>query len=105
MERSLHWLRSAGASRADSESDGRGESSDDFLRKMRAYSQLDAARHAGRKSSSPGQASRHGLWAFAKSYVLQRGFPEGYDGLVVSIDKARTTFWKNLLLHEANRQR
>jgi glycosyltransferase involved in cell wall biosynthesis len=80
------------------------ESADDFLRKLRDYSQLFATQHAGRKSSSPGKAVRHGLWAFAKSYVLQRGFLQGYDGLIISSYKAQTTFWKYLLLHDANRR-
>lgn len=80
------------------------DSADDFLRKMRSYSQLFAAQHAGRKSSSPGKAVRHGLWAFAKSYLLQRGFLQGYEGLIISSYKAQTAFWKYLLLHDANRQ-
>lgn len=80
------------------------DSSDDFLRKMRAYSQLFATQHAGRKKSSPGKAVRRGLWAFVKSYVVQRGFMQGYDGLIISSYKAQTTFWKYLLLHEANRR-
>ena len=80
------------------------ESSDDFLRKMRAYSQLFAAQYAGRKSSSPGKAVRRSLWTFARSYFLQRAFLQGYDGLVISTYKAQTTFWKYLLLREANRR-
>lgn len=80
------------------------ESSDDFLRKMRSYSQLFANQHAGRKASSPGKALRHGLWAFIKSYGLQRGFMQGYDGFVISAYKAQSTFWKYLCLHEANQK-
>ncbi|MDQ6684838.1 MAG: glycosyltransferase family 2 protein [Pseudomonadota bacterium] len=81
------------------------ESSDDFLRKMRSYGQLFAAQHVGRKSSSPGKALRRGAWAFAKSYLLQRGFAQGYEGLVISAYKAQTTYWKYLLLHDANQRR
>ena len=79
------------------------ESSDDFLRKMREYSQLFSTQHAGHKTSSPGKAVRRTLWAFVKSYVLQRGFMQGYEGLIISSYKAQTTFWKYLWLDEANR--
>lgn len=78
------------------------ESADDFLRKMRAYCQLFATQYAGTKSSSPGKALRHGIWAFFKSYFFQRGFLEGYAGLIISVYKAQTAFWKYLLLCEAN---
>jgi glycosyltransferase involved in cell wall biosynthesis len=78
------------------------DSADDFLRKMRAYSQLFATQYAGRKSSSPAKAVRRSMWAFVKSYVLQWGFLQGYEGLVISAYKAETTFWKYMLLHDAN---
>ncbi len=81
------------------------ESADDFLRKMRTYSQLFAQQNVGRKSSSPFKAVTRSLWAFGKSYALQRGFLQGYEGLVISASKAQTVFWKYLLLHEANRRR
>lgn len=80
------------------------ESSDDFLRKMRSYGQLFAAQYAGRRKSGVGTAVWRGLWAFVKSYVLQRGMLQGYDGLLISTYKAQTTFWKYVLLHEANRR-
>ena len=80
------------------------ESTDDFLRKMRAYSQLFASQNVGRKRSSPGKAVRRGAWAFVKSYLLQRGCLQGYEGLVISAYKAQTTFWKYLLLHDANQR-
>jgi glycosyltransferase involved in cell wall biosynthesis len=80
------------------------ESIDDFLRKMRVYSQLFADQNVGRKTSSPGRAVRHGAWAFVKSFVLQKGFLDGYEGFVISAYKAQTAFWKYLLLHEANRR-
>ena len=47
------------------------DSADDFLRKMRAYSQLFATQYVGRKSSSPGKAVRRSLWAFVKSYFAR----------------------------------
>lgn len=81
------------------------QSFDDFLRKMTAYSQLFARQHAGRKSSGPGKAVVRCLWAFFKSYVLQRGIFQGTEGLVISAYKAQTVFWKYLMLHEANNRR
>jgi glycosyltransferase involved in cell wall biosynthesis len=81
------------------------DSVDDFLRKMRSYSQLFAAQHAGQKSSGAVKAVSRGLWAFFKSYFLQRGCLQGAEGLVISAYKAQTVFWKYLLLAEANRRR
>jgi len=80
------------------------ESLDDFLRKMNSYGRLFATQHAGRKASSPAKAVARSLWAFGKSYLLQLGCLEGYEGLVISAYKAQTVFWKYLLLHEANRR-
>ncbi len=80
------------------------EAMDDFLRKMRSYGQLFADQHAGRKSSSPAKAVARSLWAFFKSYLLERGCLQGCEGLVISAYKAQTVFWKYLLLHEANRR-
>jgi hypothetical protein len=71
---------------------------------MRAYSQLFAAQHAGRKSSSLMKAVGRSAWAFFKSYVLQRGFTEGHEGFLISTYKAHTTFWKYVLLQDANRR-
>jgi hypothetical protein len=80
------------------------DSPDDFLRKMRAYSQLFAAQHVGKKASNPGRALGSSLWAFVKSYFLQRGFLQGFDGLTISVYKAQTSFWKYQFLHQANRE-
>lgn len=80
------------------------ESVDDFLRKMRTYSQLFADHNVGRKRSSPVKAVGRSLWAFFRSYLLRRGFTQGYEGFVISSYQAQSTFWKYLLLHEANRR-
>lgn len=77
----------------------------DFLHKMKAYSQLFAEQHAGRKTSGLGTALFRSIWAFGKSYVLQRGCLQGSEGFVISVYKAQLVFWKYLLLHEANRRR
>jgi glycosyltransferase involved in cell wall biosynthesis len=79
-------------------------SCDDFLRKLSAYSHLFAGQHAGRKRSGPAKAVARSVWAFVKSYVLERGFLQGGEGLIISAYKSQTVFWKYLLLHEANRR-
>jgi glycosyltransferase involved in cell wall biosynthesis len=80
------------------------QSTGDFLRKMSAYSHLFAAQHTGKKRSSPAKAVARSVWAFFKSFVLERGFFQGADGLVISAYKSQTVFWKYLLLHEANQR-
>ena len=80
------------------------QSAGDFLRKMSAYSQLFATQHAGRKRAGPVKAAVRSAWAFFKSFILERGFLQGSDGLVISAYKSQTVFWKYLMLHEANRR-
>jgi glycosyltransferase involved in cell wall biosynthesis len=75
---------------------------DDFLRKMHFYSRLFAEQNAGSRRSSPGTAVARSVWAFFKSYCLQRGCLQGREGLIISAYKAQTVFWKYLLLDEAN---
>jgi glycosyltransferase involved in cell wall biosynthesis len=75
---------------------------DDFLRKQRSYAQLFADQYAGRKSSGPIKAVTRSAWAFFKTYLLQRGFMQGREGLVISVYKSQTVFWKYLMLQEAN---
>jgi glycosyltransferase involved in cell wall biosynthesis len=77
-------------------------SSHDFLRKMHAYSALFAAQNAHRRKSGAGTAIRHAMWTFVKSYLMQRGCLQGYEGLVISIYKSQVAFWKYIALHEAN---
>ena len=78
---------------------------DDFLRKMSSYGHLFAQQNVGRKTSSPAKAVARSVWAFFKSYVLERGIFQGTEGLVISAYKAQTVFWKYLMLHEANARR
>jgi len=75
---------------------------DDFLVKMQRYAHCFATQHAGRKKSGPMTAVLHGLAAFAKSYLVQRGLLQGYEGLLISAHNGHTAFYKYLKLHEAN---
>lgn len=77
---------------------------DDFLRKMTSYAHLFAAQNVRRKRSSPAKAVLRSAWAFFKSYLLERGVLQGTEGLVISVYKSQTVFWKYLLLHEANQR-
>jgi glycosyltransferase involved in cell wall biosynthesis len=74
----------------------------DFLRKMSSYSRLFAEQNVGRKRSGAGKAITRSGWAFFKSYFFQRGVLQGAEGLVISVYKAQTVFWKYMMLHEAN---
>lgn len=48
----------------------------------------------------------HALWAFARSYVFQRGFLEGRYGFMLAVSNAEVTYYryaKRLLIQEAGR--
>jgi len=77
----------------------------DFLRKMNHYAHLFATQHAGRKQSSMTKAVARSAWAFFKTFILERGFTQGAEGLTISAYKSQTVFWKYLLLREANAAR
>jgi len=77
-------------------------STEDFLRKLSAYSRLFAEQNVGKKPAGPAKAVSRSVWAFFKSYVLERGFLQGVEGLTISAYKSQVVFWKYLMLHEAN---
>ena len=56
-----------------------------------------------KKWSSPLKALLHGLYAFIKSFILQRGFLNGWEGLIISLYNSQTSFYKYLKLWEANK--
>jgi glycosyltransferase involved in cell wall biosynthesis len=74
---------------------------EDFLSKMQTYSTLFASHYRNKKKSSPLKAVLHSVFAFLKSYVLNRGFLHGYEGFVISAYNANTTLYKYLKLYEA----
>ncbi|HLZ54846.1 MAG TPA: glycosyltransferase family 2 protein [Verrucomicrobiae bacterium] len=77
----------------------------DFIAKAQLYSDLFARQHQGKKSSSIGKAVRHGLAAFARSFLIKRGFLDGREGFIVSAANGMGTFYKYLKLMEANEKR
>jgi len=50
------------------------------------------------KSSSFPKALGHGLWAFVRTYFLQRGFLDGWMGLALAISNAEGTYYRYLKL-------
>lgn len=74
----------------------------DFLSKMQTYSTLFAEEWRGKKESSFSKALRHGLFAFARSYLFKGGIWDGKEGFLISWYNANTAFYKYLKLMEMN---
>jgi glycosyltransferase involved in cell wall biosynthesis len=74
----------------------------DLLRKMNTYATLFARENVAKKSAGPAKAIGRSAWAFFKSYALQRGMFQGREGLIISVYKAQTVFWKYVMLDDAN---
>ena len=84
------------------------DSFDDFgavLRKLDRYSTAGAERAfaEGRRGSIP-KAVAHGLWAFVRTYVLQRGFLDGGMGFALAVSNAEGTYYRYLKLWLLQRQ-
>ncbi|MCY3974174.1 MAG: glycosyltransferase family 2 protein [Simkaniaceae bacterium] len=75
----------------------------DFLHKMQLYSTLFAKQNKGKTRVSFSGVIRKSLFAFFKSYVLQRGFLDGKEGVILSAYDSHIAFYKHLKLIEANR--
>jgi glycosyltransferase involved in cell wall biosynthesis len=68
------------------------------LDKSRRYSELGAQQLIARgKKVSILSGFTHGLAAFVRGYILQRGFLDGPEGLVSAFLAAQTAFWKYML--------
>ena len=76
-----------------------------LIKKMDHYSTLWASDRKGKKKSSPMNAFFRGLFTFFKSYILQKGFLAGSNGLVISVSNANGTFYKYMKLYEQNKSR
>ena len=76
----------------------------DFIIKLDRYSTLFAEDNAGRKYSSPLKAILNGAYCFFRTYVLKRGFLDGYAGLVIAFSHMATNFYKYIKLYEKNRE-
>lgn len=69
------------------------------LEKLNRYSTAGAEKllQNGRRGSL-GSAILHGLWAFLRTYVLQRGFLDGRLGFVLAVSVAEGTYYRYLKL-------
>lgn len=74
----------------------------DFIIKLDRYSTLFAEDNAGRKYSSPLKAILNGGYSFFRTYVMKRGFLDGYAGLVIAFSHMATNFYKYIKLYEKN---
>ena len=69
------------------------------LQKLDRYSTAGAERMRQQgKRSSLGKAVAHALWAFVRTYVLQRGFLDGRMGFVLAVSNAEGTYYRYLKL-------
>jgi glycosyltransferase involved in cell wall biosynthesis len=69
------------------------------LEKANRYSTAGArALHAKGVKGSLGKALGHGLWAFLRTYLLQRGFLDGRLGLALAISNAEGSYYRYLKL-------
>ncbi len=78
----------------------------DIIEKLQRYSTL-AARQLAREGHTAywWEPVTHGGWMFFRTYLLQRGALDGFDGLVISLSKAGGSFLKYAKLLEAQRHR
>lgn len=75
----------------------------DFILKIDRYSTLFAQERAGKQSSSPLKAFLNATFTFVKSYLIKRGFLDGYAGLIISVTHATNNFFKYMKLYELNK--
>ena len=76
---------------------------DQVLHKLNQYSREGALnlQRKGKKSSLR-KAIGHGLWAFFRTYVLQRGFLDGREGFILAVSNAEGTYYRYLKLMYLN---
>ena len=76
--------------------------SSEAIEKIQRYSEIFARENAGRKSSSVPKIFLHSMFAFFKSFVLKRGFMDGFEGLMISMAVSNHVFYKYSKLYELN---
>ena len=75
----------------------------DLIHKMQIYSTL-AAEQMFQRERRAGWWSpiSHGIWTFLRTYFIERGIMEGFDGFVIALTNAGGSFMKYAKLREAN---
>ena len=76
----------------------------EFIVKADQYSTLFAKEKAGKKSSSPLKAFFNAHYSFFRTYILKRGFLDGYAGLIIAFSHMVTNFYKYMKLYELNKE-
>ncbi|MCK5719693.1 MAG: glycosyltransferase family 2 protein [Thiomargarita sp.] len=75
------------------------DSLEQVLDKINHYSTANALQHyQNGKASSLKTAIFHGIWAFLRTYILQRGFLDGREGFILAISNAEGTYYRYLKL-------
>jgi glycosyltransferase involved in cell wall biosynthesis len=80
------------------------ENAEASLHKIQLYSTLYARSNKRKKNITVMGIILHTGFAFVKSFMLKRGFMDGYTGLAVAMSVANHTFYKYAKLYEANRK-
>jgi heptosyltransferase-3 len=78
------------------------KNSSETLLKIERYSGIFAQENLSQKSSSVFKILMRSSFAFFKSYVLKRGFLDGFEGLMVAGAVSNHVFYKYAKLYEAN---
>ena len=76
----------------------------EFIAKADQYSTLFAQDRAGKKSSSPLKAFFNAHYSFFRTYIIKRGFLDGYAGLIIAFSHMVTNFYKYMKLYELNKE-
>lgn len=78
---------------------------DDAIDKMNRYSTAGArALHGQGRRASLGAAIGRGLWTFFRTYVLQAGFLDGREGLMLAIANAEGSYYRQVKLALLSRE-
>jgi len=77
-----------------------------LVAKMEKYSSLAAAEMFEQDThSNPFTPILHGLWMFIRTYILEKGILDGFDGFMISIMNAGGSFMKYAKLREKQIER
>jgi len=74
----------------------------DTLSKIQNYSEIFARENVNKRSSSVPKIIFRATFSFFKSYVLKRGFMDGFEGLMVAMGVSNHVFYKYAKLYEVN---
>ncbi len=77
----------------------------DLIHKLQEYSTLSALdMHRRQRTASWWEPAAHGIWMFIKTYLLELGIIEGFDGFMIALTNAGGSFMKYAKLREMHVQ-